>query len=101
MESLIQLLISCGSLLQSVGESFWADKIQAVVRKGKNNIDIYSLKEILSWYGGMGSFNDLMLSEYNDHLIDAKDEEKLNNELNRLRSQIYHEAERLKRSLEP
>lgn len=97
MKTLIQLLIACEALLRSVGETFWADKIQAALKKGGSSIDIYLLEEILSWYGGMGSFNDLMISRYNEHLVEGKDEEKLNDELNRLRSQIYKEAARLKR----
>lgn len=97
MRTLIQLLIACEAFLRSVGETFWADKIQSTLKKGGRSSDIYLIEEILSWYGGMGSFNDLMISRYNDHLVDEKDEEKLNDELNRLRSQIYHEAARLKR----
>ena len=97
VDTLIQLLISCEALLRSIGETFWSDKIQFALKKGGNSIDIYLLEEILTWYGGMGSFNDLMISRYNGHLLDEKDEEKLNDELNRLRSQIYQEAMRLKR----
>lgn len=97
MDALIQLLIACEALLCSVGETFWSDKIQSALKEGGNSIDIYLLEEILSWYGGMGSFNDLMISRYNDHLVDEKDEEKLNDELNRLRSQLYQEVVRLKR----
>jgi hypothetical protein len=97
MKTLIQLLMTCEALLRSVGETFWADKIQAVLKRGGNSLDLYLLEEILSWYGGMGSFNDLMISEYNDHLVEGKDEEKLNDDLNRLRNEIYQEAVRLKR----
>ena len=97
MNTLIQLLIACEALLRSVGETFWADKIQSALKKDGGTIDIYLLEEILSWYGGMGSFNDLLISSYNDHLVDEKDEERLNDELNRLRSQIYQEATCLKR----
>ncbi len=97
MDTLIQLLITCETMLRSVGEAFWADKIQAILKRCGGNIDLYLLEEILSWYGGMGSFNDLLISEYNDHLIKGKDEERLNDELNHLRNQIYKEAERLKR----
>lgn len=97
MKTLIQLLITCETLLRSVGEAFWADKIQVVLKKGGSNIDLYLLEEILSWYGGMGSFNDLMISGCNNHLVKGKSEEKLNDDLNRIRNQIYQEAVRLKR----
>jgi hypothetical protein len=97
MKELIQLLISCETLLRSVGENFWANKINAVLQKGEGSIGIYGLEEILSWYGGMGSFNDLIISKYNDYLIEVINEEKLNDELNRLRSKIYQEVIHLKR----
>lgn len=97
MKTLIRLLITCEALLRSVEEAFWADKIQAVLKRGGGSLDLYLLDEILSWYGGMGSFNDLMISEYNDHLLKGKDEEKLNSDLNRLKNEIYQEAVRLKR----
>jgi hypothetical protein len=100
MEALVQLLIACETLLRSVGEKFWANKIQTALRKSECEIDTYLLEKILSWYGGMGSFNDLMISEFNDHLVKSKDEEKLNDELNRLRNQIYQEAVHLKRESE-
>ena len=96
MEPLIQLLTTCEALLRSVGETFWANKIHAALDKSENNIDFYLLDEVLSWYGGMGSLNDLMISEYNDHLVEGKDEEHLNDEFNCLRMQIYQEAMRLK-----
>ena len=97
MKTLIQLLMTCEALLRSVGESFWADKIHAVLKRGGGSVDLYLLEEILSWYGGMGSFNDLLISEYNDHLVESKDEEKINDELMQLRGKIYKEAVRLKR----
>ena len=97
MKTLIQLLMNCEALLRSVGEAFWADKVQAVLIRSGNSLDLYLLEEILSWYGGMGSFNDLMISEYNDHLMEGKDEEKLNDDLSRLRNEIYQEVVRLKR----
>lgn len=98
MNSLIQLLISCEVLLRSVGENFWAGKIKAIIQKGSSELDIYQLEEILSWYGGMGSFNDLIISVHNDHELNGQDEEKLNGELSNIRSDIYQEATRQKKS---
>ena len=73
MNSLIQLLNSCEALLRSIGELFWADKIKAVIQKGVGGLDIYMLEEITTWYGGMGSFNDLIISVHNDHDLNCRD----------------------------
>lgn len=98
METLLQLLITCKAMLRSVGETFWAGKIDTVLMKVESSGGIYLLDEILSWYGGMGSFNDLIISQFNGHLVHGKDERMLDDELNRLRSQIYREAVHLKRA---
>ena len=95
MNSLIQLLISCETLLRSVGEKFWADKIKRTLDKGGESLDFYLLEEIISWYGGMGSLNDLIICEINGHLLKEKDEKTLNDEFNRVSSAIYEEAIRL------
>ena len=99
MNALFQLLVACEALLQTVGETFWTDKIKRILRKGKDGeaIDIQLVEEIISWYGGMGSFNDLMISECNGHLVNSDDENKLNDELNKLRGAIYEEAVKLMR----
>jgi len=93
--NLIELLDSCEALLRSVHEDFWANKIIGIKQKVDNNVDIYILEEIESWYGGMGSFNDLIISNYNGHLIEEKYEKELNDELNKVRNQIYQEVIKL------
>lgn len=97
METLVRLLITCEALLRKVDEIFWADKINYIFKKGNANLDLYLIEEIISWYGGMGSFNDLIISVYNDHAVAAEDECKINEELNALRSKLYKEAIRLRR----
>ena len=59
MSTLIQLLISCEALLRKIGEQFWADNLQRIILKGGDSIDMHRIEEIVSFYGGMGSFNDL------------------------------------------
>lgn len=92
MSFLISLLITCEGLLRSVDEIFWADRIKSVIQKNNGSLDIYTLEEIISWYGGMGSFRDLLISEHNSHFLGGRDEEKLNCELDELRSNIYRKA---------
>ena len=92
METVTLLLRKCEALLRKVGETFWANKINNVLQKDVETLDLYQIEEIISWYGGMGSFNDLLISEHNDHLVSGEDEDKLNDELNSIRSAIYREA---------
>lgn len=96
MENLTKLLIKCETLLRNVEENFWANKICLALEKAGSHLNTSMLDEILSWYGGMGSFNDLLVSRYNNHFVDETNEEKLNAELNRVRNQIYQEVLNIK-----
>lgn len=93
MAQLVKLMFECEVLLRSVGEVFWSNKIH-VALKEKERED-FLLREVLSWYGGMGSLNDLVISEYNGHVLKGKDEERLNQELDQLINLMYEEAVRL------
>ncbi len=95
----MQLLNNCETLLRSVGEVFWAKKIESTLKKYDQYSDGYMFEEVISWYGGMGSFNDLIISVHNGHNLDGRDEYGLNDELHKIRSKIYQEAVRLNRSL--
>ena len=97
MDALIQLLITCEALLRKVGEEFWAEKLLRIVQQSSGSFDMNLIENIISSYGGMGSFNDLIISRHNDHRVETKDEDRLNNELDKLRNAIYQEAVRLQR----
>lgn len=56
----------------------------------KNNESV--VNEILSWFGSMGSLNDVIISEFNEHIISGKSEKALNHDLDILRSRIYDKA---------
>lgn len=92
MEVLIQQLTKCEILLRSLDEIFWADKIKKVLINSDENIEQYLLQEIISWYGGMGSFNDLVVSKYNGHNLNGRDESILNEELKNIRNAMYDEV---------
>jgi hypothetical protein len=97
METLIELLKSCEGLLDKVGEKFWSKKIKLILKRNNGELNNFFLQEIISWYGGMGSFNDLIISVYNDHSVEKDNEEKINDELNKLRNKIYKHAKYLLR----
>ena len=98
MKSIIELLNSMETLLKSVQEDFWSKKIEDFLKKYNDTGDI-DIKEIESWYGGMGSINDLIVSRYNDHKIDENNEKAVNDELNILRKRIYKKLELLKHQI--
>ncbi len=92
MNALMQLLIACECLLRRVDETFWADKFLQIIQKNHTKLEHCSLEEIISFYGGMGSFNDLLISRYNGHKVAEEDEDEINDELDRIRDDIYRQA---------
>ncbi len=67
---LTTILSRCATLLQQAGEIFWSQKIQKILLDTNSDLTLQHLNEILSWYGGMGSFNDVILSQINGHDMD-------------------------------
>jgi len=93
-DQLYTALKDCQKLLEHVDETLWAQKIGDTTRNYANGKAL-SLTWIFSWFGGMGSFNDLFLSSYNGHSIPAGEETRLNDSFTALRSTIYELASQL------
>ncbi len=87
--SIIERIIE---LLVSVGESNWADAFKSF-RQRLASSDSESLEtlrgDILRVYGGMGSFNDLVLYEEGQPLI------KENQVLDKLRTELFNVLNRM------
>lgn len=88
---LIDALRDCATLLKQVGESFWSEKLEQAAAGG----DQFSAEAILSWFGGMGSFTDLVISPLNGHAVGPSDGARMNVRLRELRSTIFEEARHL------
>ena len=98
-KELIEVLTSIIDLLKSDGETHWA----AWMRKSKSRLessDFSGITHLLGAYGGMGSFNDLIICQ---QMIGGKFSWKdghieKNDELSRLRSEAWELADAIKRS---
>jgi hypothetical protein len=77
------------ALLDSVAETLWASKIRRAL---EGSLDP---TQILSWYGGMGSFNDLVVAKVNGHELPRAHESVANARLAELRTEVYELAVRL------
>ncbi len=89
-EPLRQELRRALTLLDGVQESHWTSRIRTAL--GADDVDPC---EVLSWYGGMGSFNDLVIARVNGHRIETGRERTVNDELDQVRKRIYDLAVRL------
>lgn len=80
---LIKYLDKLISLLKSVNEKHW--ELYFVNAKSEIvNEDFHGIELLLSSYGGMGSFNDLLINAKNNNKTKS-----INKKLNKIRSEIY------------
>lgn len=100
--ALSELLVDVDALLKLLhrsDEKVWAPKFEQAEGYLSNN-DARAFELILDSYGGMGSFNDLLLSPSNNHKIRSEDVAVVNRELDYLRSRIWSNASLLRETLE-
>jgi hypothetical protein len=91
VDTLCARLEETESLLRQVHEDHWADWL----RKDLNCIrggDIEGLSHLRSAYGGMGSFNDLVIHA-NSHNIGPDEYEAVNTRLDGLRASIFEQLQ--------
>ena len=62
--------------------------------------DANGLRRLLQAYGGMGSFNDVVLTHQNSHQIATMQERMVNERLAALRSSMYSDATALLHDLD-
>jgi len=99
-KTLLEAIVKCATMLRSVGETFWSDRLEHFSATRADEMRQADLDEILSWYGGMGSLNDLVICQQNGHQIANTDEDKVNRELADIRERIYQCALALGRAKE-
>ncbi|HOA07633.1 MAG TPA: hypothetical protein PK419_05125 [Spirochaetota bacterium] len=95
---LIEKLETLTGYLEQCNVSPWSKYFRISLQMIINR-DGEGINEILSYYGGMGSFNDLYISKLNGHSISEKDESKVNRTISDLSNEIYMLCSEIKREL--
>jgi hypothetical protein len=93
---LISLLDQSSNFLARHGEANWSEcllKSKLLLEAG----NFSGVPLLLGAYGGMGSFNDLILSPINGHTLCDQETDKVNIKLNKYRSELYDLANQIKR----
>jgi hypothetical protein len=91
MADLVQTLEQMAAVLSRCGETFWSKKIAndlALLRRG----DVYGAERFLTYFGGMGSINDVWLCEINGHSVPKERESEANAEFHALRERAWRLA---------
>jgi hypothetical protein len=97
---LMKVLDELVALLERDGETKWRAWIQKAQSRLADS-DYSGIQVLLGAYGGMGSFNDLVLGQSFENGIFAwkSGHEQLNNDLEKLREKAWSLATAIKRSL--
>jgi hypothetical protein len=96
---LCEKLRETSALLLGAGDAHWAqwmDKSLARIEQG----DLSGVGHLLSAYGGMGSFNDLILASANGHSVDDAEHRTVNERLDVLRTEMYELARKIQHEAE-
>lgn len=87
------------ALLREHGEQHWLSWAERCQRELDAN-DPVAFGHILGAFGGMGSFNDLLILAGNGHLIESEQEVIVNDRLGHLRTVIWASATALRHEME-
>ncbi len=98
-DRLVRSMNELETLLGDVGEDFWRDWIRKDLTKIKHG-DPYALDHFLGAFGGMGSFNDLIIHPVNGHEISEEKADSVNRRLGVLRSKAWASAKAMQRELD-
>ncbi len=93
---LCERLRDTAQLLRKVGESHWAKWMETALRRIENG-DFSGVEHVLGAYGGMGSFNDLVLAAVNGHAVNDDNWRDYNDRLDSLRGELYTLANDVRR----
>ena len=101
-KELIQDLHKTILVLDKAKEAHWKTWMQEAVGLIESS-DFRGVEKLLSSYGGMGSFNDLVLGGHINlfrNVVNSKEDIALNNELDILRERMHVLANEIKRDVE-
>jgi hypothetical protein len=96
---LCERLRETSALLKRSGEFHWSAWLDASLDRIENH-DLSGVDHLLGAYGGMGSFNDLILTYVNGHTVPDVEVRSVNDRLDVLRSAMHELACEVRRDAE-
>jgi len=88
-EELTALISQLYSFLCTHEEKMWSAKIRRLTADNEKKINQQDALTIHSWFGGAGSFNDLVISELSGHDLGGRDEQAVNDALMDISERIF------------
>jgi hypothetical protein len=88
-------LNAAAEILSSVGETFWSSKLRDMADRVWERPRLVG--ELETWFGGMGSLNDVYLCRHNGHKVEEMEEAAVNGRLRAVLGRIYANANDMRR----
>lgn len=85
-------------LMSQHGADFWSSRISEL-RERLGEHDAYALDLLLTCFGGMGSWTDLVIHARNGHTVEDEEAVEVNERLAALRGDVYRHAHSLHHEL--
>ncbi len=98
MTELIRLLEESAAFLEVYGEKWYCDWLRNCATMIMGN-DPSGIEQLIRGFGGMGSFNDLVLHPGNNHKLNESEINFVNIKLDEYRREIYQQVSDLRRDL--
>ena len=86
-------------LVRRVGENYWCEWLEESLRRIGNS-DFSGIEHLRSAFGGMGSFNDILISRANGHPVSDEESWSLNARLSDLQHKLYELADYIRHNAE-
>lgn len=98
MQELARQLTKCAAFLERYGvHPDWVSMLASLATRLRAG-DIGAASELRTLFGGMGSFNDILIHPHNGHRVDEKDIEIVNTRLDQMRHELFESCNSLIRS---
>ena len=97
-KELLSLLDQTIELLDRYEEAHWSRRLEKAKKRIENR-DFSGVTYLLSAYGDLGSFNDLVIHPLNGHKIDDDVVPAVNEKLDSLRGRMFEVAGQIKREV--
>jgi hypothetical protein len=88
VDTLIEKVDELIRLMEKHNEKYWSEYFRKAIGMVKDR-NFRGIELILKSFGGMGSFNDLVITRINGHTIQERDEEMVNEKMKELKENIY------------
>ncbi len=93
---LVEVLAKTAQLLFKYNEKHWSVFLEES-RGLVENRDFHGVERVFGSYGGMGSFNDILIHPINGHLLEESETSSVNKEFQLLKSDIWDRVRDLRR----